>query len=257
MDTRLAWPGAAPDQLMNLAVERKSQVCLWFCNAGQVTQRGQEIETVLSAAERARARRFAFPHLRWRYALGRALLRQILGEQLGKDPASIDIKVRSGGKPFVDDALYFNSSGSGDWLLIGLSKDSEIGVDIELLKDVDEMDALVSRYFSPKEGTEIRSAPETIRQRMFFRGWSRKEAVSKALGLGLAMDFGGFSVSLDDIHACTRVDLSGTRQSGADSFMRPVSLVEEGESAVACDFPIDISGVYRVGPNLEWIDVSH
>jgi 4'-phosphopantetheinyl transferase len=212
------------------------------------------MDRLLTAAEGERANRFAFPHLRRRYRVGRAALRRVLAERLGGAPVDIEIRVRSGGKPYVPGGPEFNTSSSGPWVLIGLGNDIDLGVDIELLREMNDMRDLARRYFSKRECEELDALPQSLYRRGFFRAWSRKEAVSKALGLGLAMDFRSFSVPLDAIDACSPVARTAEFPGDREWFVRPLSLIDEAEAAVAANQPFEIGALYRIGPDLRWAE---
>ena len=49
-----------------------------------------------------------------------------------------------------------------------------------------EADRIVSSFFSPSEQGEFTAIAEDARSLAFLRGWTRKEAILKGLGIGLA-----------------------------------------------------------------------
>lgn len=161
----------------------------------------------LSADERDRAARFRFAEDRARFVFSRSALRAILGRYLGKEPASLAFHVGAFGKPsLVGYSLAFNASASGSVALVAVS-DLDLGVDVEHERDdVDPLE-LAATAFSPDEREALARAPLADRRRAFFAGFTRKEAVIKAKGLGLAMPLADFSVSLDSAHAALlRID---------------------------------------------------
>ena len=91
--------------------------------------------------------------------------------------------------------LFFSLSHSGNRAVCLLS-DKPIGVDIEnknrplLEKGREErLMRVVGRSFHVQEYIEYMSASEEKRRELFLKYWTRKEAVSKAEGKGLALDF--------------------------------------------------------------------
>jgi 4'-phosphopantetheinyl transferase len=233
-----------------------NRVSIWFCNIETIKLDEAAVDALLLADEQQRARRFAFPHLRRRYSVGRAALRRILAHHLGVLPKQVTVAVKERGKPYVDGGPEFNMSSSGPLLMIGVSDSAQIGVDIELLRELDELLDLARRYFSPAEVSALQALPAALRVRAFFRGWARKEALSKAVGDGLHLDFRSFSVPLDGIDACSPVAVSaGFPHSGA-WFVKPAAFVTEAESAVAADAPIEIAARYRIQPDLNWLEES-
>jgi 4'-phosphopantetheinyl transferase len=158
---------------------------------------GPELE-VLSDDERARSARFVRARDRRRFACCRAALREILGGLLRKPPAEVRLRVVEHGKPVLDfaamrisegdgvRAVRFNVSHSSDLALIGVCLGHEIGVDLEWIKRISEAERIVASFFSAAERAEFAGIPDHAKAQAFFRGWTRKEAVLKGLGTGLA-----------------------------------------------------------------------
>jgi len=234
----------------------REQVGIWCCDADGVEVDEESIDSLLTAAERDRAERFAFPHLRRRYRIARAAIRRILATRLGQEPTHVEMATRPGGKPFVPGGPAFNMSSSGPWLLIGVGARVEFGVDIEIVRELDDMFALARRHFSEREYGELEALAETSRARGFIRGWARKEAVAKALGKGLAMDLRSFSIPLDTGDTWSPVTTLPGFPDRGDWFIRPLRLVDETESAIAANAPIEIGPLYRIGRDLSWTEES-
>jgi 4'-phosphopantetheinyl transferase len=94
------------------------------------------------------------------------------------------------GKPYLKyGGPHFNLSHSGGYAALAVS-DNEVGVDIETIAPVS--DAVAARCFTPPEREWMQrqeSGPEA-----FFRLWTAKESIMKALGLGLSLPPASFSV---------------------------------------------------------------
>jgi 4'-phosphopantetheinyl transferase len=162
-----------------------------------IAEPGPELE-VLCDDERTRSARFVRARDRRRFACCRAALREILGGLLRKPPAKVRFRVVEHGKPVLDcaamginegdglRAVRFNVSHSSDLALIGVCRGHEIGVDLEWIKRITEAERIVASFFSPAERAEFSGIPEHAKALAFFRGWTRKEAVLKGLGTGLA-----------------------------------------------------------------------
>lgn len=155
----------------------------------------------LSADERRRASRFAFERDRRRFIVGRAQLRQLLASRLGVRSTDIDLVYGALGKPalsrrFAGTDLRFNISHSEEVALYAFTRDCEIGVDVEVIRELHEADDVVQRFFSPGEQDAYRSLTPRDRPLGFFNCWTRKEAFIKALGDGLQYPLDAFDVSL-------------------------------------------------------------
>jgi phosphopantetheinyl transferase len=90
----------------------------------------------LSAGERARAACFAREPDRARHVAAHGILREILGCELGHDPAALVFAVNAFGKPYLVETgarhgLRFSLSHAGAQMAVGFAWRREIGVDIE------------------------------------------------------------------------------------------------------------------------------
>ena len=156
---------------------------------------------VLSADEQARADRFRFAGDRRRFVIARASLRLLLAGTLGKSAEAIRFGYGPAGKPALagEPALCFNVSHSDDLALIAIapaaSPDMALGIDVERLRPVEKIEALVLRCFNAAERAAWQASPCQSRSATFFRLWARKEARLKAAGCGLA----GLEVAGEDL----------------------------------------------------------
>jgi 4'-phosphopantetheinyl transferase len=158
---------------------------------------GPELD-LLAADEQARAARFIRPRDRRRFVRCRAALRQILGGLLDASPGSLQFRAGGQGKPELvpdpsgcekDDRphpLRFNVSHSAELALIAVCRDRELGVDIERVRPMTDADRIVASFFSTAEHAVFGTIPDQAKALAFVRGWTRKEAVLKGLGVGLA-----------------------------------------------------------------------
>jgi 4'-phosphopantetheinyl transferase len=152
--------------------------------------------SLLSAEETARANRLVDETARRRFILSRAALRSVVARYLDQPPQTLAFRLGSHGKPHLaSSTLRFNVSHAADLALIGVTSGSEVGVDVECMDARRPVQAIAARFFSPTERADLdrKSGPEHAAT--FFRIWSRKEAVIKALGEGLACPLDSFDVS--------------------------------------------------------------
>jgi len=165
---------------------------------------------LLGEAERERAARFVFARDRWSYTAAHALLRAMLAEFHGLPPLAWRFRANGHGRPEIDPAIappalpQFNISHTRGMAACALTTGPlpagvEVGVDAECLGRPTDSLALAERYFSHHEAEWLRALPQARLDAEFLRLWTLKEAVAKAVGLGLALDFKAFHCSLNPL----------------------------------------------------------
>lgn len=141
----------------------------------------------LSPEEEARAARLKHGQDGRRWRAARHALRRIVAEIVNAPPESLVIEPDDLGKPRLHGGgLQFNLSHSAGEALIGVSRDRAIGVDIEVVHEVLDAEALARSHFTNAERAEWSRAAAAARDRTFLTCWTRKEACVKALGVGLS-----------------------------------------------------------------------
>lgn len=152
----------------------------------------------LSGTELERAQRFRRDRDRRRYIAGRGTLRRVLADYLDTAPGRVRLVTGEHGKPaLAGGELEFNLTHAGGLALLAVTRVAPIGVDVEQLHAVPELEPIARRFFTAAESRRISSAPEGAREQLFFRCWTRKEAYLKAVGGGLSIPLRSVDVSLD------------------------------------------------------------
>lgn len=145
---------------------------------------------LLDEAEQARAARFHFEEDRRHYIAARGTLRELLGDYLAVDPREVRFQYLASGKPRVADPatdLKFNVSHSRECGLFAFARGREVGVDVELGARLGvDLTALTRRVFGARERVRWLLRPEEERRAAFLDVWTRKEALLKASGRGIA-----------------------------------------------------------------------
>jgi 4'-phosphopantetheinyl transferase len=154
---------------------------------------------LLSPDETARARRFHGEHLRRAFVTTRGALRVLLGRHAGIAPRDVELVFGPQGKPALRPpaAIAFNVSHSGQVAMFAFTRGCPLGIDVEQVRPVPDMQAIARRFFSAEEALELSQLPGAAeRERAFFLCWTRKEAYVKAMGTGLSTPLDGFRVTL-------------------------------------------------------------
>lgn len=116
------------------------------------------------------------------FVLTRIFLKSVLGLYLQKSPSEIGLQLTPHGKPHLpNNELQFNLSHSGSSAAIVISNKSSVGIDIEMIKPI-YSEKVAQRFFHPEEQSWIATLPNNEKSLAFYRIWSLKEAVTKALG---------------------------------------------------------------------------
>lgn len=193
-----------------------------------------ELEPLLSPAERARADQFRFARDRGRYVAARARLRTILGRCTNRASGQLEFDTGPFGKPSLrpggrEERIRFNLSRSDGLGVVAIQLDRELGIDVERMRPFDHALAIAERMFTAAEHEALRSLPEAEQLESFFRYWTRKEAVVKSIGLGLAYPLDAFLLSRDS-SATERVAIECDGVA-AVRWVLPVPAPEEGFAA--------------------------
>lgn len=159
----------------------------------------QSARKLLSADELLRADRYVVDRPRLQFMTCRAALRKILAAKVGCDPAELRFGYSELGKPSIDttrtplsaagrtaaQSLHFSVSHSGCWGLVAVSTEM-VGIDIEQLQPGIQARSLKSQVASPAEEVPWNALPAKFHAEQIIRLWVCKEALLKALGLGIA-----------------------------------------------------------------------
>lgn len=157
----------------------------------------------LSDDERARCERLRIDRVRFEYVMTRVLCRQCLSlSEPRVAPEQWTFVRNEHGKPEVSGplgtgTLRFNVSNTFGLVACAVTRDHDLGLDVESRERSSDGLAIADRYFSSSEVAALRALPAADQTRRFFELWTLKEAYIKARGLGLAIPLGQFSFLLE------------------------------------------------------------
>ena len=195
----------------------------------------------LSSDELDRASAFRFEKHKNHYIAARGLLRAILGGYLGKPAEAIGFRYGPQGKPFLRHAensrLQFNLSHSEDCTVCAVTLDRELGIDVERIKELADMDSIAQRFFSPAEVADLRGVSSELRAQTFYNCWTRKEAYIKAVGSGLSFPLNQFRVSMLPGQPAALLSIQDTADSASCWSMHDLRLWDGFVAALAVPLP--------------------
>ena len=117
---------------------------------------------------------------------------RVLSRATGLSPASLAFTLNDFGKPYLQNSLQFNLSHSEDLVALGLVDQREIGVDVEFVRPMPNLEDIAASVYTPGELASLLQAPGADRERLFFRYRTRKESYIKAIGKGLSIPLNTF-----------------------------------------------------------------
>jgi 4'-phosphopantetheinyl transferase len=133
-----------------------------------------------------RAAEITHPRARAGFLAARRALRVHLASRLGCAPERVPLGADSRGKPQLTRCgLHISVSRSDTWFAIATSADCSVGVDVEAIRPLPAVEAVVDHLFPPRGRAEVLAASPAERPAVFLRWWTRIEAAVKACGDGL------------------------------------------------------------------------
>ncbi|MGX1324729.1 4'-phosphopantetheinyl transferase [Bradyrhizobium sp. USDA 377] len=148
-----------------------------------------EARMLLDADEARRLERFLHVEDRMSYLVAHAGARLLLGALAGRAADRVQFETSPLGKPRLVDAptgLDFSLSHARGAVAAAAAY-MPIGVDIEPLREISDLDEMVEITLSSEERRTLARTPEALRSRLFLRYWTLKEAILKAAGVGFAV----------------------------------------------------------------------
>ena len=170
--------GQQPRVQLSLARFSRHERAQWLARSAAVLN-GVELERVAAIVD---------PDTRAQQAIGRALIRLLGARALGCNPLDVAIAVTETGKPWLLDLpdLHVNVSHTRGSVVVAAASVAPVGVDIEPpATPAVHPHRLAQRLFA---GSELRTLREMSEDRLadwFTSVWTIKEAVGKAMGIGV------------------------------------------------------------------------
>lgn len=189
------WPECAAGPLLL----QSGEVHVWSIDLEVPAAVERQLATTLDRHEIDRAMQFHRSEHRRRFIVSHGALRGLLGELVGLKPDQIRFGHVPYGKPYLARChpIAFNMSHSHNCALVAVSLEGPLGIDIERVRPLPDLEAISGRFFSTTEVRHLHSVAGTaLEARCFFNCWTRKEALIKGLSMGLQLPLNQFSVSL-------------------------------------------------------------
>jgi 4'-phosphopantetheinyl transferase len=167
-----------------------SYVHLWKYDLRDRPRNNSAALPLLSKAEMERVHRLKGEDDRRRFVQARSSLKKVLSRYVHLPPHDIQIVNETGGKPMLKSPhahppVYFNQSYRKNYVLIGVSDNSSLGVDVEEVTSVHRLLPFASQFLTETEQKEL-AVQKTKEDRvsLLFTFWVMKEALIKSMAVG-------------------------------------------------------------------------
>lgn len=172
-----------------------SEVEVFYAKTKELSSGYTDFRNYVTHDEKMRANKFHFDEDRETYLSCHALLRLILSRKLNKKPSEISFINEINNKPgLMGGNMYFNITHTREAFAFAISKYFYVGIDLEKVNRNVDFTSIIETYFSNHEREYILESKTEARNR-FFLLWTRKEALLKALGIGIISDLPLIEVS--------------------------------------------------------------
>ncbi|NOQ73374.1 MAG: 4'-phosphopantetheinyl transferase superfamily protein [Crocinitomix sp.] len=174
------------EETNNLSSLKKGDIQIWSIPLDANEKFRAACLNALGEKGRERISFFKFKQVQESYIISQGGLRLLLSYYLGIPGEEVQLGRLSKGKPFSIDnpTLRFNMSNSGRKVVYAFSMDEEIGLDLERIREMSDLDELIEKNYNSYEQNYINKLPEKRLYR-FFKFWTIKEAYLKAIGVGM------------------------------------------------------------------------
>lgn len=199
----------------------------------------KQLYDFLSDDEKERADRLKVELKKKQFIISRSVLRKIISNSINKPYDEIVFYYTEENKPFIKDKLNnktieFNVSHSEQCVLIAVTLDNKVGVDVEKINAKIDFESLSARFFSNKENEFLRSLQESKKLDAFYSIWTRKEAFIKATGKGIAYGLDNFSVCSDN-KITSKVDIEYEEALEENWFSFELMNIDQYKTALSTD----------------------
>lgn len=213
-------------RLMNRARDQtvkalsSNDVHLWYVHNANVGTQSLNFtyDRLLTEDEKERCDRFRFSADRELFLTARWLVRTTLSDYADVDPCEWRFTNNPFGRPEIAfpnlPSLRFNLSHSRGMVLLGVTIENDIGVDVEHVDQFVDILSLARNNFSAPEVEQLEATSGNAQRDLFFKIWTLKEAYVKATGLGLSLPLTDFTVVPGADHC---VELTESKNDNSES----------------------------------------
>jgi len=179
-----------------------AEIAIFYSDTTDLGVNYQDVIRYIPVEEQIRAEKFHFKEDRDTFVFSHAYLRIILALKLNIKPDKIRFIRDAFNKPMLEGLEYnFNITHTKNAFAIALSQYYNVGIDLENISRKADLSSIVKSYFSTGDQNYIEDPKGNSTER-FFLLWTRKEALLKAIGVGITTDLTQYDVcnSIPDLN---------------------------------------------------------
>ena len=188
------------EHIMQLENFKENEAHVWYAEVDSVSGPGvlRSCEEILSKEEREKAYRYHFSSDQHTALITRAMIRSLLSHYVSVEPSQWRFGFNQYGRPEIAkpekaNNLRFNIAHTSGFIAIVISKNREVGIDVERLPYIGPYIEIASRFFAPSEISMLGCLPPSEQAVRFIEYWTLKESFVKARGMGLVIPLDEFS----------------------------------------------------------------
>jgi 4'-phosphopantetheinyl transferase len=186
-----------------------SEIHLWFAFYNEINHEPllSAYRDLLNEAEKEQEPRFYFARDRRRYLVTRALVRTVLSRYAPIQPKEWIFSANAYGRPEIvnvqakNECWSFNISHTHRLIVLGMTRDRALGVDVENFSARHATIEIADHYFAPFEVAALSATQPLQQQYRFFEYWTFNESYIKARGMGLSLPLDKFNFHYPDDHS--------------------------------------------------------
>jgi 4'-phosphopantetheinyl transferase len=181
---------------------KNNEIHVWEYNIVPDTYLAEKLLNSLSVQEKSKIKNIKISEVKHRSIISKFITKSIISKYLGKYIDEVVFDYNKFGKPSLSADinsinLKFNISHSGDIGILAISREKLIGIDVEQLNYLDDIEDIINNYFSDYEISLLNDSKNSNRIELFYKIWTGKEAFIKAIGQGLTFPLKNISFGFD------------------------------------------------------------
>ncbi len=191
-----------------------------------------------SSSDRQRIKHFVHEIDQLRFGIARTALYALCARYMSVNERDIALEFNDYGKPRIRSSeLSFNVSHSGMRVALAFCWQHEIGIDVQEVLPQEDLLAVAERFFSPSERRGLAIQQDVLQMESFYRCWTRKEALIKALGLGVSAPLDSFSVEFRAGFPAAIVEMEEPLGPLSEWLLEDLPIAPDYAGAIACHHP--------------------